>query len=74
MIKQENTPHPKDAQGIILHEQDRVYGYDYTDAGLQRIYGTLTVSDDSFSFGCWCIDYDDGVSFIVFDFTQIWKA
>lgn len=59
---------PQDAEGNILSEGDRVFGYDLTDNGYQRVYGTLVISD-----GRWCVDYDDGECFLVLDFEYIWK-
>lgn len=64
----------KDADGNILHDGDRVFGYDVKDNEYQKIYGTLCISDHHLTFGQWCVDYDDGESFIVLDFKAIWKA
>lgn len=68
------TATPKDADGNNLHEGDRVFGYDYFDNGYQRIYGTLTKSDEPKTFGHWCVDYDDGESFMVLSFDNLYKA
>lgn len=65
---------PKDAEGNPLYEGDRVYSYDYTDNGYQRVYGTLQISDTKETFGHWCVEYDDGESFMVLDFNNVWSA
>lgn len=65
---------PKDAEGNPLHEGDRVYSYDHTDNGYQRVYGTLQISDTKETFGHWCVEYDDGESFMVLDFNNVWFA
>lgn len=63
---------PKDADGNLLHEGDRVYGYDYTDFGYQRVYGKLIISDAIETFGHWCVEYDNGECFMVLSFENIW--
>jgi len=65
---------PKDAEGNTLHEGDRVFGYDYTDFGYQRVYGTLMKSDAPETFGHWCVEYDDGECFMVLSFDNLWSA
>lgn len=65
---------PKDREGNTLHDGDRVFSYDYFDGGYKQIYGTLTKSNDPKTFGSWCVDYDDGESFIVLSFDAIHKA
>lgn len=65
---------PKDADGNTLHEGDRVYSYDHTDNGYQRVYGTLQISDTKETFGHWCVEYDDGECFMVLDFNNVWSA
>ena len=67
---------PKDANGIELHEGDRVFSYDYGghEDGIERFDGTLSISDHPATNGKWCIDYDDGESFVVLDWKGIFKA
>lgn len=68
------TTNQKDAEGNPLHEGDRVYGYDYTDNGYQRVYGTLLISDAKETFGHWYIESDDGECLMVLDFNKVWSA
>ena len=66
---------PKDGNGNLLHEGDRVFGYDFKDGGgYKRVYGTLNISDEPKTNGHWCVDYDDGDSYIVLDFDSIFRA
>lgn len=69
----------QDGHGNVLHENDRVFVYDYFNSsnritGVKRVYGTLVKSDHPKTFGRWCIDYDDGESFVVLDFKGVWRA
>jgi hypothetical protein len=60
----------QDADGKQLHENDRVYTWEWYNC---RIYGTL-VKNDHPEVSEWAVDYDDGESCAVLDFKQIWKA
>jgi hypothetical protein len=66
---------PVDADGNKLHEGDRVYSHDIKDGGgYIRCYGTLSKSDEPATCGHWCVDYDDGESFIVLSWADVYKA
>lgn len=65
---------PIDAFGNALHDGDRVFCLDWLDNVLQRVYGTLARSNEPETLGLWCVNYDDGESFIVLSFDQIYKA
>lgn len=66
--------HPKDGDGNILHEGDRVFGYDVSEFGIQRVYGTLLKSDEPETLGHWYVEYDDEQSFMVLSFKSIFRA
>lgn len=62
-----------DAQGIGLHEGNRVYTYDAF-GGNKRFYGTLYKNEDYPEVSEYYVEYDDGKECAVLDFNQIWKA
>jgi hypothetical protein len=61
----------KDGNGNILHEGDRVFTDDENGS---RIYGTLRYEETFRSEAEWTIEYDDGETFIVLDFSQVYNA
>ena len=63
--------HPTDANGNLLQEGIRVYTLDFDG---ETVLGTLIKSEVPETLGRWCIRYDDGKTFVVLDFDQVWKA
>lgn len=66
---------PIDAEGNRLQEGDRIYSHDIKEGvGYVRCYATLTKSDHPETKGHWCADYDDGESFIILSWADVFKA
>ena len=66
---------PFDGDGLVLHEGDRVYSYDY-DKNLKpsRCYGTLHKNEDYPNVSEWYIAYDDGQECAVLEISLVFKA